>query len=92
MSLEKMWAKRIRAFERGGLTRRAWCAREGLSVSTRDYWRRRLRDAPTALVPVVVSEAPTAAKAIEISVAGMQLRVSSAVDADWLSRVLRGLR
>jgi hypothetical protein len=33
-----------------------------------------------------------AAKAIEISVAGMQLRVSSAVDGDWLCRVLRGLR
>lgn len=92
MSKEKLWAKRIRAFERSGLSRRAWCVLEKVRPSTLDYWRLRLRRAAEpALVPVVVDSVP-AAKEIEIRLGDVQLRLPADVDADWLCRVLRGLR
>lgn len=93
MSKEKVWAKRMRAFERSGLSRRAWCAQEKVPLSTLDYWRLRLRqrDAASALVPVVVDAAPRAER-IEIALGDVQLRLPSGVDTDWLCRLLRGLR
>jgi len=93
MSKEKQWAKRMRAFERSGLSRRAWCAQEKVPLSTLDYWRRRLRlrEAEPALVPVVVDAAPKAPH-IEIALGDVQLRLPSGVDTDWLCRLLRGLR
>ena len=91
MSKEKLWAKRMRAFERSGLSRRAWCAQEKVPLSTLDYWRLRLRRTAATLVPVVVDSVPVA-KQIEIAVGDVQLRLPVGVDADWLCRVLRGLR
>jgi hypothetical protein len=38
-----VWSERMLGFEASGLTRRAWCLREGLSLAMLDYWRRRLR-------------------------------------------------
>lgn len=96
MSKEKLWTKRMRAFERSGLSRRAWCEKEGVPLSSLDYWRRRLRTMETAqaLVPIVVAEQPLSSKTclIEIDASGVQLRVPTNIDADWLCRVLRGLR
>ena len=36
-----LWQARVAAWAASGLTQRAFCAREGLSLSTFDYWRRR---------------------------------------------------
>ncbi|HWS25516.1 MAG TPA: hypothetical protein VN259_02985 [Xanthomonadales bacterium] len=92
MSKEKMWAKRMQAFERSGLSRRAWCAQEKVPLSTLDYWRLRLRrSAAPVLVPVVVDSVPVA-KQIEITLGDVQLRLPVGVDAEWLCSVLRGLR
>lgn len=70
----ELWARRVAAWERSGLSRRAWCERHGVNVHTLDYWRYRLRQRAArpvvarsrskALVPIVVKEAaplPTAA-------------------------------
>ena len=93
MSKEKVWAKRTRAFERSGLSRRVWCAREKVPLSTLDYWRRRLRqrDVASALVPVVVDAAPRAER-VEISLGDVELRLPTTVDTAWLCSLLRGLR
>lgn len=40
----RLWSRRVAAFARSGLSRREWCAREGLNKHTLDYWRVRLRD------------------------------------------------
>lgn len=37
----QLWQRRMQAFAASGLTRRAFCTREGLSLSSFDYWRRR---------------------------------------------------
>lgn len=87
----KLWVKRMRAFERSGLSRRAWCEQEDVPLSTLDYWRRRLRDAEPTLVPVVVNESPVPAR-IEVAVGNVHLRLPTSIDATWLNSVLRGLR
>jgi transposase-like protein len=89
----RAWLERIAACKRSGLSRRAWCAQQGLNANTLEYWRRRLRGrAPAALVPVVVSgdgEASTGAR-IEIEASGVRLQVVDA-DATWLAKLLRAL-
>jgi hypothetical protein len=95
------WRERVSAFERGGLTRRAWCLRTRVAVASLDNWRARLRDLSRpgqALVPIVVSEEPVVTircaggDTVEIEVGGMRLRADVQVDARWLASVLRGLR
>jgi hypothetical protein len=45
----RLWAERIAAFERSDLSRRAWCAQNGVNKNTLDYWRKRL-SAPAVLL------------------------------------------
>jgi transposase len=101
LTKQVQWRKRVSAFERSGLTRKAWCLRAGVAVASLDYWRARLRDLSKpgqALVPIVVSDAPvlaarfTGAGAVEIDIGGgMRMRADAQVDAQWLASVLRGL-
>lgn len=97
------WRKRVLAFERSGLTRKAWCLRAGVAVATLDYWRARLRrlsEQPgQALVPIVVSEAPedgarlSGDGAVEIDLGGgVRMWADAGVCAQWLASVLQGLR
>jgi transposase-like protein len=100
-SKAQQWAKRIVAFEGSGLNRRAWCRQQGLNPNTLDYWRSRLRRAnpvapgaraSAALVPIVVAGGDTAVPDIEIALpSGTRVRARSAVDAAWLSALMRGL-
>ena len=41
------WQELVSQFERGGQSRRAFCSSQGLSLSTFDCWRRKLRGAPS---------------------------------------------
>lgn len=79
-----LWRHRVEAFERSGLSRRVWCARAGIAVSTLDVWRRRLRNtaAPT-LVPIVVAppaDRTVAAASIEVEAGARARRLHSRAD------------
>lgn len=100
---QAIWSRRVLSFERSGLTRVAWCRREGVSAASLDYWRRRVRavvdESGRALVPIMVSDACAAESAVvragvlEIEVGGdVRLRADARLDAQWLASVLRGLR
>lgn len=92
MSRERLWRKRVEAFERSGLTQSAWCRRHGVALSSLGRWRARLQATTTAqpgLVPIVV-DAPRAVQ-VEIVFGPVQVRVPTMVDADWLARLVRGL-
>lgn len=41
------WERLVAEFERSETTRQAFCAERGLSASTLDYWRRKLREETT---------------------------------------------
>jgi transposase-like protein len=43
------WRTLVAAFEQSGVSRRAFCARHGVSVSTFDWWRKRLGTEPRCL-------------------------------------------
>jgi hypothetical protein len=92
-SKRSVWSKRVVAFERSGLSRRAWCAARGLSVGSLDAWRYRLRrEASGGLVPVVVTGAPQEpASTIEVSCGAVVVRLPASVDAAWLAALVRGL-
>lgn len=94
-----VWARRIAGYERSGLSRRAWCEANSVSLHTFDYWRRQLRPGAAhrprlkhALVPIAVRAAAQVSPIEVVLPAGVVLRLSSTVDRDWLVGLLRELR
>jgi transposase-like protein len=97
-SKQAMWATRVAAWERSGLSRRVWCDRHGVNVHTLDYWRRRLpaglrrragRDAGPGLIPLSV----TGAAEIEILLpGGVRLRVPTGADVGQVVQWVQALR
>jgi hypothetical protein len=104
MEKEALWSRRVAAWERSGMSRKAWCAARGVNAHTFDYWRRRFgatparaakRRAGTTLVPVMVQPEHAVAlpqAAIEMVYGDVALRLSPTVDASWLARLVRELR
>lgn len=100
-SNRSQWRERVAAFERSGLSRRVWCAAQGLRVGTLDYWRYQLRSTAKAvpkvgsqsMVPIVVrsdeSEATTGRTVTLALPSGLRLTVAVGADATWLARLLR---
>lgn len=98
-SKQEIWVGRIASWSRSGLSRRAWCDRNGINVQTFDYWRRRLRElpalrqrkAPAALVPIVLAS-PAASEPVELVLpSGLRLRVPSDADAVRVATLVRAL-
>ena len=89
------WAERITAQESSGLNRLDWCQQQGVNRNTLAYWRSRLRKRQAAreLVPIVVGDSDCSSAAmVEITLADTtRVRASSAVNAAWLSALIRGM-
>ena len=86
----------VAEYERSGLSRRSFCERAGVAVSTLDYWRRQVRDGNRArIVPVKIEAAETAMR--EGRWAGFRLSLPNGVriESGWdfpehaLARLLR---
>ena len=92
-----LWRDRVTAFERSGLQRGVWCARQGIKVATLDYWRQQIAAdsaaIPQRLIPIEVKPVAVSVGALKIEIGGgVCLHASSAVDAAWLALLLRELR
>ena len=96
-ALEKLWRDRLDRFHRGGLSVRAFCARERLPESAFYFWKRQLaaRDAQAklatpAFVPVRVL--PAAPPPLEVLLPGGRVvRVPPGFDPAQLRAVLTAL-
>jgi transposase len=101
---QALWARRIAACERSGMSRRAWCTAQGVNVHTLDYWRYRLRAAGTkapakrrrrneqqALVPLQVVGAASSDGAIELHHGEWRLRLPRNVEVEWMAALLRAV-
>lgn len=47
----------VEGFTKSGMTRRDYCARHGIGMSTLDYWRRAWRKQKPRLLPVALEDA-----------------------------------
>jgi transposase-like protein len=82
----------VEGFAKGGLTRREYCAKHGVAMTTLDYWRRAHRKQKPTLVPVAIEEAhhPLAGFALVLA-NGRRIESSwSFAEAD-LQRLIRAL-
>lgn len=62
------WCALMRAYLRSGETRKQFCARRGLALSTFDWWRRRLReDLPVRVASRSSSPAQPSALFVELA-------------------------
>jgi len=74
----------VAEYERSGLSRRSFCERTGVAVSTLDYWRRQVREGNRArIVPVKIEAAEPARR--EGRWAGFQLSLPNGVriESGW---------
>jgi transposase-like protein len=82
----------VEGFAKSGLTRREYCAKHGVAMTTLDYWRRAHRRQKPTLVPVAIEEAhhPLAGFALVLA-NGRRIESSwSFAEAD-LRRLIRAL-
>lgn len=97
------WVEIVEEFERSGLSHAAFCARERLNVGSFHGWLYRLRQglergkvarSATRLLPVRVSAPDTVGdeEVVELSVAGVVVRVRSSVDPVYVAELVGRLR
>lgn len=96
---EQFWSGHLSGWRSSGLSRREYCAREKLAVSTLGYWQRRLRGkakpveavAGLTLVPVQVEKEKAAASWVLRSPGGWSLELPATVSAGLVAQVLKQL-
>lgn len=75
------WRALMRAYSRSQETRKQFCTRHGVALSTFDWWRRRLRqDSPTGLASRSSSPAQASALFVELA---QEATPISAVSSSW---------
>jgi hypothetical protein len=95
---EEKWRALIAAQEKSGLGVREFAEGRGLAPATMYWWRCRLRERTTSLVPVavvdhdVVARRPTTKAAFELAVGELTLRIPPGFDEGDLRRLVRALR
>ncbi len=77
----------VAGYEEGGLTRREYCARRGIALTTLDYYRRR-RKTGAGLVEVEVERGAAASITVVLS-NGRRIEVSGRFAEAELARLLR---
>jgi len=100
VSTRVRWQKHIEKFETAGLTQTRYCEKNGLCLSTFQYWKRRLREEATGTqaggrsrfielpsFPIDKTSLENGRPVIEISL-GSDLRLRGRFDFD-LSRIIR---
>jgi hypothetical protein len=79
----------VEEFAASGLTRREFCSRRGLALTTFDYWRGQLRSTPR-LVKVEVARAEAAALSFTLRLAnGRSIESSWRFDEEELARLIQ---
>lgn len=98
----EQWSEIVEEFEGSGLSHAAFCARERLNVGSFRGWLYRLRRSSergkvarsaTRLLPVRVSAARTDDEEfVELSAAGVVVRVRAGVDPTYVAELVARLR
>jgi hypothetical protein len=90
----KLWRQRLREFQKSGLSRRAFCEKNGIKKSSLDYWFRRLGKQVklTGLVEVKPSLPPSPRSLLAVMIAGRyRIEVHGPVDRALFCEVVHAL-
>jgi hypothetical protein len=96
MRFEKLdiWKRRRQEFRGSGLTRRAFCARHRLKISTLDYWFARIRGRESAagLVELRLQSIPVVKSCLEVVVAEKyRIEIGHGFDRQLLGELIKAL-
>ena len=99
--LERLWRRRLARHSTSGLSVAEYCSREGITVASFYYWRRRLAAAPRPapvnpplFVPLRLEdtrpeEPPAGSGSVELELPHhVRLRFDSPPEPEWLGRVV----
>ena len=103
-NLERVWRQRLQRHSAGGLSISAFCAREGVSCTSFQAWKRRLADRshparpePPLFVPLQLDPHPHVGGQVPFSGVVLELphqvrlRFDSAPEPEWLGRVVAAI-
>ena len=90
----ELWKRRRQELRRSGLTRRAFCARHRLKISTLDYWFSRIRGMESAhgLVELKPQGIPTVKSCLEVVVADKyRIEIRHGFDTQLFAELIKAL-
>ena len=90
----ELWKRRRQEFRKSGLTRRAYCARHHLKISTLDYWFSRIRSMQSVqgLVEVKPQGTPAMKSGLEVVVAERyRIEIRDGFDRQLLGELIKTL-
>jgi hypothetical protein len=90
----ELWKRRRKAFQQSGSTRRAFCAKNHLKISTLEYWFSRIRDAEKAqgLVELKTQGISTVKNVLEVVVADRyRIEVRNGIDVQLFKELVKAL-
>ena len=90
----ELWKRRRNSFQKSGLTRRLFCAKNHLKLSTLDYWFWRVRGLESAqgLVEVKPQGTPAMKSGLEVVVAGKyRLEIRHGFDRQLFRELVQAL-
>lgn len=96
MQFEKLelWKRRRQEFRKSGLTRRDFCAKNRLKISTLDYWFSRMCDLEKAqgLVELKTQAIPTAKSSLEVVIADRyRIQIGHGFDVQLFGELIKAL-
>ena len=102
--LERLWHRRLARHSTGGLSVAEFCSREGITVPSFYYWRRRLAAAPSPapvnpplFIPLRLEDTrpggpPSSPGSVELELPHqVRLRFDSPPEPEWLGRVVAAI-
>jgi hypothetical protein len=79
----------VTGFTNSGMTRREYCARHGVAMTTFDYWRRAQGKRPPGLVQVAIEEARSASGFALVLANGRRIESSWSFSAADLEKLIQ---
>jgi hypothetical protein len=90
----ELWKRRRKAFQQSGSTRRAFCAKNHLKISTLDYWFSRIREEERSqgLVELKTLVIPAVKRSLEVVVADRyRIEVGAGIDIQLFKELVKAL-
>lgn len=86
-----VWQEHFTRWKQSGLSQRAYCAQQGLNLSTFHYWRKRVA-APVAGSKLIPLASLASRPVVVLSAVGVRLEVPSELLGEVLPLLWRSLR